>query len=66
MMNLCPEVAKSQSIRLLDVTVLGPATIAAGLHRGPLPRAVRGALVLYGLATIGYNLRNYRATRRLR
>lgn len=63
-MSKCPQVSKSQKVRVLDVVLLGPATVAAGLYRGPLPPAARGALVLYGVTTIAYNLQNYLATRK--
>jgi hypothetical protein len=61
----CPEVSKSQQIRVLDVVLLGPGTIAAGLYRSPLPLWARVSLIGYGIATIGYNWHNYQATRRL-
>ncbi len=58
----CGEVAKSQLVRTVDVAILGPLTILAGLHQGPLPRRARFTLVVGGLATIAYNYRNWRAT----
>ncbi len=59
------EVAKSQRIRALDVAILGPATIAAGVYASrPLPQWARLGLIGYGIATIAYNARNWVATER--
>lgn len=58
------ETSKGQIVRLIDVFVLGPATILAALWPGALPTWFRVALLGYGAATIVYNARNYFATRR--
>ncbi len=51
---------KSQAVRLLDVFVFGPFMIWAGVRASTLPDVARGGLVVLGLGTMGYNLRNYR------
>ena len=57
------EVRKSQRVRALDVALLGPATIAAGLYAArPLPKWARFGLVAYGVTTIAYNAYNWIAT----
>lgn len=58
---------KSQAVRLLDVGVLGPFMVLAGLwlaqgQRMPLAGA---ALVAAGGATIGYNWANFETTKRM-
>lgn len=50
---------KSQVVRLLDVLALGPFLVYAGARQSDLPVPVRLGLGAAGLATIGYNLRNY-------
>ena len=51
---------KSQQVRLVDVFALGPFMVASGwmLARKEHPW-MGAALALSGLATIGYNWRNY-------
>ena len=60
----CAEVRKSQGVRVLDVLVLGPGTIAAAAAADELHPVARLALAGYGIATVGYNAKNWRATRR--
>lgn len=48
---------KSQTIRLLDVLVIGPVMIRSGWHLRNRP--IGGILTLFGIATIVYNLSNY-------
>jgi hypothetical protein len=55
--------SKSQSVRLIDVFVLGPFMVAAGFRKSTLPVWMRVGLVGSGVATSAYNLANYRATR---
>jgi len=51
---------KSQSIRLLDVFVLGPWLIWLGARdTAALTQRERTLLTLAGAATVGYNARNY-------
>jgi len=54
---------KTQSIRLLDVWVLGPFSVWAALQP-KLPTWARFALGTYGLTTISYNLNNYLENKR--
>ena len=54
----------TQKIRLLDVFGIGPLMIYAGMKtEDELPSIARGALVLLGLTTIGYNGMNYLSVR---
>lgn len=50
---------KSQKVRLVDVFLLGPFMVAAGARSSSLPGWMRVGLVGGGVATVGYNLRNY-------
>lgn len=50
----------AQLIRLLDVFGIGPLMIYAGI-KGDLPGWARGALIFFGVTTIGYNATNYLA-----
>lgn len=60
--SACTDVRKSQGVRLLDIAVFGPLTVAAAVAGGPLPLALRGALAAYGVATVIYNWRNWTLT----
>lgn len=54
----------AQAIRLLDVFGIGPLMIYAGVKtEEELPSWIRGALVLFGITTIGYNGMNYISAR---
>ena len=54
----------TQKIRLFDVFGIGPLMIYAGMKtEDELPAVARGALVLLGLTTIGYNGMNYLSVR---
>ena len=54
---------KSQTVRLVDVLLLGPFMVwAAGART--LPPWARLLLGVAGVATIAYNARNYSALRR--
>lgn len=51
---------KSQSIRLIDVLIIGPAMIRSGwLNRDDSP-LLGHAMMFAGAATIVYNWQNYR------
>ena len=54
---------KSQSIRLLDVAVVGPLMIWAGIElsgkRGDARQPWAGLLAIFGATTIAYNARHY-------
>jgi hypothetical protein len=49
----------AQYIRLLDVFVIGPLMIYAGLKADSLPKWAKMALIVFGVSTIGYNANNY-------
>lgn len=55
-----PEVVKSQDTRLLDVFLLGPLLIAAGLRKGPLQGWMKWGLIASGVGTIIYNWNRYK------
>ena len=51
---------KAQLIRILDVVGIGPLMIYAGAKaKSELSTPVRAALIVTGVATIGYNGMNY-------
>ena len=54
---------KSQEVRLLDVFALGPFMIWVATQTRDLPLWARAVLGASGVATIGYNLRNYKRIR---
>lgn len=58
---------KSQFIRLVDVGLLGPFMIAAGLWlmQGREMRLAGMTLIAAGGATVGYNWANYETQKRL-
>lgn len=56
---------KSQTIRLLDVVLIGPAMIIAGAEMQPRRPWLALTLGFFGVATIGYNAVNYAQYRRL-
>lgn len=58
-LGLAPPV---QVVRVIDVAVIGPVLIAAGLWVGPLPALLRAALVLFGATTVSYNWARLRAS----
>lgn len=55
--------SKGQTVRLVDVFLLGPFMAAAGFRKSTLPVWMRIGLVGGGVATSAYNLATYRATR---
>lgn len=52
------EYQKSQNIRLIDVFVIAPICIYAGIYKSS-PNWIRYALIGIGLATAYYNGKNY-------
>lgn len=58
------EVAKSQTVRVLDVLLYGPVMIMSALNKEP-PELMRLALLGIGVGTVFYNLHNWYETRRL-
>lgn len=55
---------KPQLVRLLDVFVIGPLMVSVAARAQGVPDWQRVALAIFGLATIGYNAKNYLAARR--
>jgi hypothetical protein len=56
------EISKSQLIRIIDVTVIGPTLIYSGTIKSNLPKFIRFSLVFFGACTIYYNAKNYYLT----
>lgn len=50
---------KAQGIRLLDVFVVGPVMMYAGLQNKKLDPWMRYSLIAIGVSTVFYNGRNY-------
>lgn len=66
MRHLYEEHGKSQPTRLMDVFVLGPLMIFAGMRlRGHGDRALGTVIVGSGIGTILYNYRNWKRLRYL-
>jgi hypothetical protein len=60
--NTPAEVAKTQAVRVADVFVIGPLMVFGGLT---MPcRPLGWLLVAFGVGTVVYNGRNYRANQR--
>jgi hypothetical protein len=53
------EYQKSQYIRLVDVFVIAPICVYAGIKANQLPYWIRTSLVVIGVATFYYNGKNY-------
>jgi hypothetical protein len=53
------EFQKSQAIRLIDVFVIAPICVYAGIKAKGLPTIINYSLVLIGVATFYYNGKNY-------
>jgi len=53
------EYSKSQNIRLVDVFVIAPICVYAGIKAKTLPNLIRASLVVIGVATFYYNGKNY-------
>ena len=58
------EVRKSQSVRLFDVLILGPAMLYLGTRNRPLDVRERTLLLLAGTGTVLYNANNWNETRK--
>ena len=50
---------KAQSVRLVDVYLLGPFMVWAAYKSTDLPNWARLTLGISGVATVAYNARNY-------
>jgi hypothetical protein len=55
---------KPQSVRLLDVAVIGPVMILAALALPKERRALALTLAVFGVGTVAYNASNYLAIRK--
>lgn len=53
------EYQKSQTIRIVDVFVIAPICVYAGLKAKGIPKIINFSLVFIGLATFYYNGKNY-------
>lgn len=53
------EFQKSQAIRIVDVFVIAPICVYAGLKAKGIPKIINYSLVFIGLATFYYNGKNY-------
>jgi hypothetical protein len=53
------EYQKSQAIRIVDVFVIAPICVYAGLKAKGIPKIINFSLVFIGLATFYYNGKNY-------
>lgn len=49
---------KTQSIRILDVFLIGPLMILAGMNKKPKP-ALQKSMIALGFLTIIYNAKNF-------
>lgn len=53
------EFQKSQFIRLVDVFLIAPICVYAGVKATQLPNYIRTSLILIGMATFYYNGKNF-------
>jgi hypothetical protein len=53
------EFQKSQAIRLIDVFVIAPICVYAGIKAKGLPTIIKYSLIFIGVATFYYNGKNY-------
>jgi hypothetical protein len=53
------EFQKSQQIRLIDVFVIAPICVYAGIKAKSIPKIISYSLVVIGIATFYYNGKNY-------
>jgi hypothetical protein len=61
--ELVQEYQKSQNIRLIDVFVIAPILIYAGMQKSQ-PEWLRYSLIGIGIATLYYNGKNYLVNRK--
>lgn len=59
------DVGKPQAARAVDVFLIGPLLVWAGMQEEPLPKWVRDILITVGVVTVIYNAKNYLAVRSL-
>lgn len=53
------EFQKSQAIRVIDVFVIAPICVYAGLKGKNLPKIIQYSLIIIGVSTFYYNGKNY-------
>jgi hypothetical protein len=53
------EFQKSQAIRIIDVFVIAPICVYAGIKGNTLPKLIQYSLIIIGVATFYYNGKNY-------
>ena len=53
------EFQKSQAIRIIDVFVIAPICVYAGLKGKTLPKLIQYSLIIIGISTFYYNGKNY-------
>jgi hypothetical protein len=53
------EFQKSQNIRLIDVFVIAPICVYAGIKAKSVPKIINYSLIIIGIATFYYNGKNY-------
>jgi hypothetical protein len=53
------EFQKSQAIRIIDVFVIAPICVYAGLKGKTLPKLIQYSLIIIGISTFFYNGKNY-------
>lgn len=53
------EFQKSQAIRVIDVFVIAPICVYAGLKGKTLPKFIQLSLIVIGVSTFYYNGKNY-------
>lgn len=62
-----PNDVKAQPVRIADVLIVGPVMVAGGVTLVTKGNPVLGGfLALLGVATVGYNARNYALVERQR
>jgi hypothetical protein len=53
------EFQKSQAIRIIDIFVIAPICVYAGLKGKTLPKFIQLSLIIIGVSTFYYNGKNY-------
>jgi hypothetical protein len=63
--NECPEVQKSQTVRLIDIFVIAPFLAYVAFKGNGLEQYERLGLYILAVATLVYNADNYLKTKQL-
>jgi hypothetical protein len=53
------EFQKSQAVRIIDIFVIAPICVYAGLKGKTLPKLIQLSLIIIGISTFYYNGKNY-------